>query len=130
MSLIAHVEKIVTDGYMPSAITSSVYDLKRSKGFAVEAIWTGGDGTINGTFQVQGCLADQATVNQMFNNNTALIPASWWNNVPGASLVVTSASGSQLWNVTDVFYRYIRVIWTPSAGITGTAQVMICSKDQ
>lgn len=71
-------------------------------GFSVHMIYTG---TPAGTLKIQ-CSNDTTTQSASVTN---------WVDIAGASVVISGA-GSTLFNVDQVFYKWIRVVYVRSGG--------------
>lgn len=54
-------------------------------------------------------------------------PNATWDDISGATEVVSSTSGVFFFNVSDVYYRGFRVVWTRASG-TGTLVTQIWGK--
>jgi len=99
--------QIVTNGDMSqSTVTSDVIDLSRTDGYAVYAEWTGSP---NGVIELQASL----------DGNT-------WVTITGSPSIITTA-GNFMWNVGDVFYDKVRVLYIKTSG-SGTLNVHINGK--
>lgn len=88
---------------------------ERMTGFSICANITYGSGTLAGTLKLQAS-------NNAFADNTSmeLNPAAVWVDIPSSSITVSvTADTTAFWNVTDVFYEAVRVVWTRTSG-TGT----------
>lgn len=116
---------MLNDAYMGAAQTSLILDINKAKQYTIEAVWSNGDAYIAGTIQVQCALIDKASIDQMFAENTSLIPSANWVNVPAttSSISVSAASGAAILNFPDASYRYVRVTWAKSAGVTGVLSI-------
>jgi len=55
------------------------------------------------------------------------VAAGTWSDITGSSVVV-AGSGSFGWNVSDVYYAWVRLVWTFADG-TGTMSASTCVKD-
>jgi len=102
---------IVSAQVMDTNITSSPYNVQQIYGVAIQAVWTG---TPTGTFKLQAS-SDPATA---FTGSQGA-PTNW-TDVANSSYAV-SAAGSYMWNVFDIMYNWIRVVYTDSSGGTSTA---------
>lgn len=102
-----------------ASFSGDALGLENFEGYSVVASWTG---TGAGTLALQAC-------NNPFTDNVYLIPDpnAVWADIPGSATTVTSGSGSQTWNVSDVYYRAFRVTWTRTSG-TGTYTAYIFAK--
>jgi len=94
-----------------SSFNSSPQQLKNAIGYAIQLIVTG---TLTGAVKLQGSV-DPVT------GQSNQIPTNW-TDVQDSSQSVTGA-GTVVWNVEDVFYNWVRVVYTASSGsgtIAGT----------
>lgn len=69
-------------------------------------------GTPAGTFKLQAS-NDAGRINAADSDNQA--PISHWTDIADSSITV-AAAGDCLWQVENVGYNWVRVVWTPSAG--------------
>lgn len=86
--------------------TGTSLSLNQQFGYSIQATWTG---TPNGTFKLQ---ASNDNVN--------------WSDLPN-TVAAGGAAGSTIWNVTDVFYQYVRLFYTHSTQ-AGTLNANFVSK--
>ena len=98
---------MVTDQSMTSSSNSAAQDVGLYQGYAIQAVWTG---TPTGTLKLQ------ATVN-----------GTDWSDIAGTSTSLTGSASSWLWNVTDILYESVRLVYTASSG-TGTLNAYISKK--
>lgn len=47
--------------------------------------------------------------------NTAVQSDVVWEDIPGSEKTIDATADQHLWNVSDVFYSAVRIIWTQSA---------------
>ncbi len=97
---------IIEDGDMSADIESESLLLDQIYGFSFQAIYTGSP---DGTLKLQ-----------------ASNDGETWDDVPSSSLII-SAAGHTLYNVTDVFYKYVRVYFEFSSG-SGSLNVYYFAK--
>lgn len=76
--------------------TSSAQTLDQAFGFSVQAQWTGASAA--GTLKLQ-----------------ASLDGTNWDDISGASTTIAGA-GNILWNVTDVMFPWVRVVFTRTSG--------------
>lgn len=90
------------------------------EGYSICASWAGGGSPV-GVLKLQAC-------NNPFTNNVNQTPdpAAVWVDITGSSYSV-SADGNTFWNVTDVYYRAFRIVYTKTSG-TATGSVYIFAK--
>jgi len=82
--------------------------LQHMYGFAIQVNCTG---TPNGTFKLQASTDPFATSPS----------PSHWTDITGSSVAAAGANFSYLWNVTDVMYNWVRVVYTDASGGASTA---------
>lgn len=73
---------------------------------------------INGTFKLQGS-CDPVPQGSTSTPLTGAAPINW-TDITNSSQAV-SAAGSTIWNVTDVMYNWVRLVFTDGSGGTSTA---------
>lgn len=100
---------------MNTTINSSAYNVQQSYGVAIQAVFTG---TPTGTFKLQAS-ADPAT-NIQPGQGAGGNPVLDWVDIADSSYSVTAA-GNYMWNVFDIMYNFIRLVYTDTSGGTSTA---------
>ncbi len=106
-----------TDYYViPVSATTFQVALSLADALAGTEIDITGYGTGTQTIAVQdaltGTLKLQASNNAFADNtNNELDADAVWVDIPGSSVAVT-ATANQFWNVSDVYYKAVRVVWT------------------
>ena len=93
---------------MTASITSEAVNVQSMTRVAIQAIYTGSP---------VGSLKLQAA-----NSLTS----QTWTDVSNSTVAV-SAAGNQLWNVSDIGYALIRVVYTFTSG-SGTLEVIVSGK--
>lgn len=106
---------IIEAAVMDENLTSAAYNVQQLYGVAIQAVWTG---TPAGTFKLQAS-ADPATA-YIESQNT---PTNW-TDIANSSYAVSGA-GSYMWNVFDIMYNYIRVVYTDGSSGTSTAVLTV-----
>lgn len=106
---------------MNSSFNGQAYHVETLEGYSVCAAWTETSATLAGTLKLQAS-------NDAFTDNVGNIEKSnaTWVDITGSSVAV-SGSGSQFWNVSDVYYKAFRIVWTSSSG-QGTFEAFIHAK--
>lgn len=94
-------------------VTTAPLLLAYAFGYAIQASFTGSP---VGTLVLQG--SNDAVPNAQFTAS----PPTNWTAITGSSTSVSS-SGLFLFNAGDVYYNWIRAVYTPSSG-TGTLTVV------
>jgi hypothetical protein len=102
-----------------ATINSDPIWLGFAAGVAIQAVWTG---TPNGSFKLQCSIDSQEPTP---GNSTPTITN--WEDVADSSTTVTGAAGSYTWNVSDAYFRWIRVVYTNTSS-TGTLTVRFNTK--
>lgn len=92
---------------MNTNINSQPLNLNQMFGYSIQAVYTG---TPTGTFKLQ-CSVDA--------NSGNINPVNW-TDIANTPFVVASA-GSFTWNVYDVMYNWVRLVYTDASGGTSTA---------
>jgi hypothetical protein len=88
---------------------SKPFRLENFTGYSAQIVYTGG--AVTGAFKLQG------SNDQEDSQNDAWLPTNW-TDIDTSSTTV-AAAGSTIWNATNVFYRWVRVVWTEGAASTG-----------
>jgi hypothetical protein len=99
---------------MNTTITSDAFQMYQMFGFSIQVTFTG---TPTGTFKLQ---ASSDPVTQVSLNTVS--PPTHWTDVANSSQAV-SAAGSVMWNVSDVMYNWVRVVYTDGSGGASTAVI-------
>jgi hypothetical protein len=94
-------------------IASAPMQLLNIYGYALQVIVTG---TPNGTFKLQASC-------DPFNNQSLVTN---WTDVANSPYTMTAA-GTYMWNVTDVMYNYMRLVYTDASGGTSTATLVLAT---
>lgn len=109
MSLPRLYDKIIDAVVVNNAVSNSeAVELYFTTGYSVQALWTGAATT--------GSIKLQMSIN-----------GDDWEDV-GSSSQAISGPGSFIWNVTDVHYRYVRVVVEETASNDLTVNAWIYSK--
>lgn len=98
---------LATNIVLNTNLNSSNMQLLQIYGYAVQIMVTG---TPNGTFKLQASC-------DPFNNQDLVTN---WTDVANSSYTM-SAAGTYMWNVTDVMYNWMRLVYTDASGGTSTA---------
>ena len=88
-------------------------------GYSVIGAWTESLAALVGTVKLQASNDFDPTVQPNV--------AGTWTDITGSAVSV-SGSGSYGWNVSDVHYAWVRVVWTSTSG-QGTMNTFVCVKD-
>lgn len=95
---------------MNTSFNSVPLELTNMFGYSIQIEWSG---TANGTFKLQG-----SSDSSLIQNRQGTWPVNWTDIVDSSSTVTTGNTG---WNVTDVMYNWVRVVYTDASGGTSTA---------
>lgn len=101
-----------------NTINSDPVWLGHAMGVAIQAVWTG---TPNGAFKLQSSLDPQ----EYSPGYTPTITN--WEDIADSSYSVTGSAGSYTWNVSDAFFRWIRIVYTNTSS-AGTLTVRFNTK--
>ena len=109
---------------MTSSFNAPTVFIKHLNGYSVVVTATWTSGTLAGTFKLQA--SNDALTD---DNAEAANPTATWVDVAGSpfSVSITSGSVSNMWNVSQPFYEYFRLVWTSSSGV-GTANANFFAK--
>lgn len=116
--LSTNIPNIIASGtIMNTTINSSPVPLYQSWGYAIQVVFTG---TPTGTFSLQGSCdpIPQARIEEIAPTN--------WSTIINSSIAV-SAAGNLMWNVADIGYTYVRVVYVDTSGGTSTAIIAACN---
>ena len=116
--LVANVPNIIAPStVMNATINSSAVPLLQTWFYAIQVVFTG---TPTGTFKLQGSCdpIPQARVEVQTPTN--------WSDIINSSIAV-SAAGNLMWNVSEIGYNYVRVVYTDTSGGTSTAIITVCN---
>lgn len=108
--------QIATAVPMNANFASPALQLKNMYGYAIQAKWTG---TPTGTFKLQAS-CDPLEINTM----TEFVTPTHWTDIATSSYAVTAA-GDYMWNVFDVMYNFVRLVYTDGSGGTSTAVISL-----
>lgn len=106
-------KEIQTAVVLNTNINSAYVPLKSIFMYCIAATITG---TPTGTIKLQA--SNDPETNDTVPLTTA--PPTHWTDIAGSSFSV-AAAGSTFWNVTDVAYNYVRVVYTDGSGAASTA---------
>lgn len=116
--------RAATSVALAASTTAGPYLVERMHGFSicVNVVWA--SGTLAGTLKLQAsnnCFAD--------NVNNDLNSAAVWADIPSmtAAVSISSASTVVFFNVADVNYEAVRIVWTSTSG-TGSATPYFLAK--
>lgn len=108
-------QQIGTNIPLNASVNSNFVPLKSIYMYAVAAIITG---TPTGTLKLQ------ASNDPETNDSIPLVTPANWLDITASHVSVTS-SGETMWNVREIGYNYVRVVFTDMSGGTSTATMTI-----
>jgi hypothetical protein len=113
-------KKIVDNAAMSADIESVAYNVQQLLGYAIQAVFIG---TPTGTLKLQAS-CDPATAITPGGS-----PVSDWTDIADSSHAI-SIEGDFMWNVSDVMYNWVRLVYTDASGGTsdGVLNVIINAK--
>lgn len=85
---------------MASTINGPDINVNLYQDFSFYAKWTG---TPTGSFKLQG-------------SNDVGDSVTDWEDIPGSTLAVAGAAGTQMWNYTRSQFRWVRIVYTATSG--------------
>lgn len=100
-----------------NTLTSTSTPLDQAVGCAIQVVWTG---TPNGTFKLQA--SDDKPSRQTQTSSGGPDTITNWTDITDSSYTIAGTAGDYMWNITDVMYRNIRLVYTNTSG-TGTLTV-------
>lgn len=106
---------------MDADITGPATELQNIYGYSIQAVYTGA--TCDGTIKLQ------CSVDPVRNATPSPPQPATWTDIADSSYTITS-SGSYVWNVENVMYTWVRVVFTDGSGGTndGTLTLRINAK--
>lgn len=107
--------KIVTNATMNTTINSAPYNVQQMYGYCIQAEFTGAP---TGTLKLQA--SNDPATSYLSGNTATNNPVTNWTDITNSSFAVASA-GSFMWNVFDVMYNWVRLVYTDGSGGASTA---------
>lgn len=104
---------------MNANINSSALPLYQMFGYAIQIVFTG---TPTGSFKLQGSCDPVPQAGSP--SITAVIPPVNWTDIASSTQMV-AAAGSIFYNVTDVLYNWVRVVYTDTSSGSSTAIITV-----
>lgn len=108
------VKQFVTSQSMAADITSAVVGLDQDFGYSIQANYTT-SGTLAGTLKLQASL----DYNPGTMQSGGAANSGNWVDIDGSSQTITGA-GSFVWNVAEVMYPFVRLVYTHAGGDSGS----------
>lgn len=102
--------KLVEDQAMTASFNSSEVDVSQFVGFSIQCVYSGSP---NGSMKLQISNDQEDPTN--------------WDDLANSTVTITT-SGSETYIVGDVFYNFIRLVYTFSSG-SGTFNAKFVAKD-
>lgn len=116
--------KAPADHDMAESFNDTPISMEYCQGMSVQIHW---DGTSPvGVFKLQ---ASNNAFTDNVNNNVN--PDAYWVDITDASVTVGADTGTHMWNISEIFYSAIRVVYTADGGTpgTGTANIWYVGKE-
>lgn len=110
-------EQIATGVVLNANRTSTYVPLKNIFMYSIAAIISG---TPTGTIKLQASNDPETNDTQPLSNN----PPTNWTDIASSSFSLTD-EGETMWNVSEVAYNWVRVVYTDASGATSTATMKI-----
>ena len=112
--------QILTNGDMSADVASYGIDLNQHVLYSIQAVYTG---TPTGTLKLQ--ISNDIVKVGIGNDQAANVVN--WTDYTNSPVFLTGTSGDFVWNVFDVGYRWVRLVYVHSAG-TGTINATFSGK--
>lgn len=108
-------ETLLSAASVATTATSAPLLLEYAFGYSIQCVFTG---TPTGTLILQA----SDDFNPAANFNVATFEPTNWTSITGSSTNITAA-GNVLFNTGDIYYRYVRAVYTPVSG-SGTLTIV------
>ena len=106
--------QLASSNPLNTTFTSSPQQTYQMQGYSIQAVFTG---TPTGTFKLQ------ASSDPFLNTSAFQNPVNW-SDIP-YSFYTVSAAGNFTWNVFEVQYNFVRLVYTDASG--GTSDAILTS---
>lgn len=110
--------QLLTNQSMTSSFSSTGTNLISQYAYSIQVVWTGGSATA-GTFKLQG--SNDAGDN---GSGQGVSQPTNWTDITDSPQAISGTPGSLLYDVTACSYRWVRLVYTVSAG-TATCNATI-----
>lgn len=111
--------RILTDASMAATVNSIGIDLQQVALGSIQVVWTG---TPVGNFTIE--ISNDICVVGLTDPAENVVN---WTTYTGSTQAAGGGSGSFMWNLCEVGYRWVRLKYTKSSS-TGTASAIWCGK--
>lgn len=101
-------------------LNSAPMQLYNMFGYSIQIVFTG---IPTGTFKLQGSC--DSTYISKTNSLSPQVPTNW-SDIANSSQAVTAA-GNFVWNVSDVMYNFVRLVYTDTSGGASTAILTVAT---
>ena len=102
-------------GSMSASFNGDALGLDSMEGYSIGLTWTETAGSVAGILKLQA--SDNAFLdNPGWPQSVNINPNATWTDITGTAATLTTGPGTQFWNVSDVYYRAVRVVWTRTSG--------------
>lgn len=109
---------------MNTTINSLAMQLENMVGYSIQIVFTG---TPTGSFKLQGSCDPVPKANLVVGaNGVVTYTPTNWTDVADSTFTVTAA-GNVEWNSNNVFYTYVRVVYTDASSGASTAIITVAS---
>lgn len=114
--------QIITSGDMSGSLTSIGIDLQQLVLGSVQAVWSGGSSPVGDlTLEVSNDIV------QVSLGTNPAANVSNWITYTGSTQSVSGNTGSAMYNITDMGYRWLRLKYTRTSG-SGTLNAIFFGK--
>lgn len=114
-------KQIATNVLLNANYNSNAVPLKSIFMYSIAALTS--NGTLVGTIKLQA--SNDPETNDSMPLGTPAPPPTHWVDITGSSFTLFPATNETMWNVRDVAYNYVRVVFTDNSGGTNTATMSI-----
>lgn len=94
---------------LSASFNSDKGNVTNARGYSIQAVWTGGGSPV-GTMSLQ-----------------ASTDGTNWSDISTSTLSVSGNSGNNIFNVKDVYYNFVRLVYTRTSG-TANVSITLISK--
>lgn len=103
--------QVATSVSMDESWNSTPYKVDLSEGYSICASITESVASLEGTLKLQAS-------NNCFKDNTGmeLRTDAVWVDIPDSTVTLDGGNDSAFWNVTDVYYEAVRIVFTYTSG--------------
>lgn len=110
------VDRVDTGLSMTTSFNGTAIGVDHLEGLSVCIAVTETSASLAGTLKLQA--SNNAFLDT--NSNNTVDPNAVWVDISGSSVALTAGSGNYMFNVSEIYYRAVRIVWTSTSG-EGTA---------